>query len=188
VLLVLGLAASGCGGAGGDEESSLRGIVLPDRPEAPPLALHDQDGRPVTLAGERGRWVLVTFLYTYCPDVCPVIAGNLDAALRSGPGRRAGLKVLSVSVDPARDTPAAVRRYVRRHHLAPAFVWLLGTRSELKRAWRAYDVAVLPGAKGTLTHSTPTLLVDPEGRERVLYDTTVQTADVVHDLGRLAEG
>ncbi len=180
--------AAGCGGSGADAQASYRGTVLPERPAAPSLALRDQHGRTVTLAGQRGRWVLVTFLYTYCPDVCPVIAGNLNAALRSAPARRAGLRVFSVSVDPARDTPAAVRRYARQHRLAPSFLWLLGTRAELRKVWDAYRIAVLPGAKGTITHSAPSLLIDPEGRERLVYDSTVQTADVVHDLDRLAEG
>jgi protein SCO1 len=142
----------------------------------------------VTLADQRGHWVMITFLYTYCPDVCPVIAGNLNAALRSAPARRGGLKVLSVSVDPARDTPAAVRRYVREHRLAPAFLWLLGTRAELERVWRAYRVAVLPDPGGTITHSSFELLIDPEGHERLVYDSGVKTADVVHDLAQLVDG
>lgn len=116
-----------------------------------------------------------------------MIAGNLNAALASAAARRAGLRVLSISVDPARDTPAAARRYARQHRLAPAFLWLLGSRAQLERVWRAYRVAVLPGPKRTITHSTRELLIDPQGRERLVYDSTVQTADVVHDLDRLVE-
>jgi protein SCO1/2 len=130
--------------------------------------------------------VILTFLYTYCPDVCPVIAGNLNAALRSAPARRAGLRVLVVSVDPKRDTPTAVRRYARRHRLLPAFHWLLGSRAQLQRVWRSYKVAVLPGPKGTITHSTFQLLIDPQGRERLVYNSTARTADFVHDLRLLA--
>jgi cytochrome oxidase Cu insertion factor (SCO1/SenC/PrrC family) len=92
-----------------------------------------------------------------------------------------------VSVDPARDTPAAVRRYARDHRLLPSFHWGLGTSAELKQVWRSYRVAVLPGKKGTVTHSTFELLVDPQGRERLLYDSTVQGADVVHDLNLIAK-
>jgi protein SCO1 len=189
------LLATGCGGGSGTsatsttgETTAYRGIPVPDNPEAPPVSLRDPQGNTVTLAEQRGRWVLLTFLYTWCPDVCPVIAGNLNAALKSPPGKRAELKVLSVSVDPKRDTPAAAKRYARDHRLSPGFVWLLGTKPELSRVWRAYDIAVLPGPKGTVTHATPTLLVDPEGRIRLVYDTTVQTADVVHDLRQLEGG
>jgi protein SCO1/2 len=137
------------------------------------------------VAGQRGHWAIVTFLYTTCPDVCPVIAGNLNTALGSAAARKAGLKVLSVSVDPARDTPAAARRYARDHRLAASFLWGLGTKAELQKAWRAYRVAVLPGKKGTITHSTFELLVDPQGRERLVYDSLVKPADVVHDLDLL---
>jgi protein SCO1 len=188
LVVVLVAAAAGCGGKSTDEQAAYRGTVLADQPAAPAFTLRDQNGRAVSLAAQRGRWVIVTFLYTSCPDVCPVIAGNLNAALKSAPGRDADLRVLSVSVDPARDKPAAVRRYVRQHRLAPAFRWLLGTPAQLQPVWHAYRVAVLPGPKGTITHSTFELLIDPQGRERLVYDSSVQTADVVHDLGRIAEG
>ncbi len=185
--VALTAALAGCGGSGSDDQSSYRGGLVAERTAAPNFALRDQHGRGVTLAGQRGHWVIVTFLYTYCPDVCPVIAGNLNAALHSQPARRAGLRVLSVSVDPVRDTPAAARRYVREHRLVPSFLWLLGTRAQLQQVWRDYRIAVLPGPKGTITHSAVQLLIDPEGRERLVYDSTVQTADVVHDLNRLVE-
>ena len=185
-LAALVVVAAGCGGSG-DEHAAFRGSELEERPAAPDLSLRDQHGREVTLSDQRGRWVIVTFLYTYCPDVCPVIAGNLNAALRSVPGRQAGLRVLAVSVDPRRDTLPAVRRYARRHRFLPGFHWLIGSRAELRRVWRSYKVAVLPGPKGTITHSTFQLLVDPQGRERLVYDSTAQTADVVHDLRLLAD-
>jgi protein SCO1/2 len=176
---------AGCGGSGSNDQASFRGTLLPDRPAAPNFALRDEHGHLVTLTGQRGRWVVVTFLYTTCPDVCPVIAGNLNAALRSAAARQAGLRVLSVSVDPVRDTPAAARRYARQHGLAPSFLWLLGNRPRLQRVWRAYRIAVLPGSKGSITHSTVELLIDPQGRERLVYGSTVKTADVVHDLGAI---
>ena len=188
LLLVLVLAAAGCGGggsSGGDDPGRFRGLVLEDRPVAANFRLRDQDGRLVSLADQRGRWVLMTFLYTWCPDVCPVIAGNLNQALRSAPAKQAGLRVLSVSVDPARDTPAAARKYARDHRLLPTFRWLLGTRAELARVWDAYDVAVLPGPKRTVSHSAIQLLIDPEGHERLVYDSRVQAADVVADLRTL---
>ena len=62
--------------------------------------------------------------------------------------------MLSVSVDPARDTPPAARKYVRDHRLLPTFRWLLGTRAELAPVWQAYNIAVLPGEQKTVSHST----------------------------------
>jgi protein SCO1/2 len=162
-------------------------LTVVDEPAAPDFTLRDQNGRAVSMSDQRGRWSMITFLYTQCPDVCPAIAGNLNAAIPTPAGRQAGLHVLVVSVDPERDTLSTVRRYARQHRFVPGFHWLIGTRVELRRVWRAYHVAVLPGPKGTISHSTFQLLVDPEGRMRLAYDATVQTADVVHDL-RLLEG
>jgi protein SCO1/2 len=191
--LALAVVAAGCGGGGGGDgsaatteaETPYRGIVVTNSPRAPAFRLHDEHGRVVTMADQRGRWVLMTFLYTYCPDVCPVIAGQLNQVLKTAPARRADLRVLSVSVDPKRDTPAAVRKYARDHRLLPTFRWLLGTRAELKRVWDAYNIAVLPGPKNTVSHYAVQLLIDPQGRERLAYDSQVKTADVVADLRTL---
>jgi protein SCO1/2 len=187
---VLVLAATGCGGGGGrstEDAAAYKGLLLPDRPKAPNFRLHDQNGKPVSLAAERGKWVMMTFLYTWCPDVCPVIAGNLNTALRSPTAKRAGLRVLSVSVDPKRDTPAAVRKYVRDHQLLPTFRWALGSEQELAEVWRAYNIVVMPDVKDTVSHSTVQLLIDPTGHERLVYDAHVQAADVVADLKTLQD-
>jgi protein SCO1/2 len=126
--------------------------------------------------------VIVTFLYTHCPDVCPVIAGNLNLVLRSAVARRTGLRVLAVSVDPRRDTPAAVRRYVRERGLLPAFHYLIGSRAQLQRVWKAFHIAQLAGPAGTVTHTAIELVIDPNGRERVTYGSDVKSAWVIHDL------
>ena len=133
--------------------------------------------------------MLVTFLYTHCPDVCPVIAGNLNTALKSPVARRAGLRVLAVSVDPKGDTAAAVRRYVRERRLLPTFHYLIGTpRSARALSGRAFRIAVLAGPQATVTHSTVQFLIDPQGRERLTYGSDVTAAEVIHDLKRLKRG
>jgi protein SCO1/2 len=156
------------------------GEVSPPR-AAPPIHLHNASGRPVTLAAERGRYVLVTFLYTHCPDVCPLIAQNLNLALRTlGPA--SGVRVLAVSVDPKGDTPAAVRAYAKRLHLLPQFSYLIGTRAELRRAWAAWHVLSVRRSAQLVDHVAYTALVDPSGKERVLYGGQVHAKDVLHDL------
>jgi protein SCO1/2 len=186
-LAVLALVLlAGCGGGGG-ESADYRGTPVAEEIEAPAFALRDQGGRRVSLADYRGRWVIVGFLYTSCPDVCPVITLNLNNAIATPEGRRARLAVLTVSVDPARDTAAAVRRFARAHRLRADYRYLIGREAELAPVWRAYHVAILPGPKGSITHSTFQLLIDPEGRERLAYDSTVRAADVAHDLALLTE-
>jgi protein SCO1 len=176
------LTLAGCGGSA---KPRLRGTELTSGSAAPNFALLDQGGRTVTMAAQRGRWVVVTFLYTQCPDVCPLIAAQLNRALEARTARHAGLRVLAVSVDPVGDTPKAVRRYVLVHRLAARFRWLMGSRNQLAPVWKAYHVAALPGPRGTVTHSTVSFLVDPSGRERLLYDKTVKARDVLEDLRAL---
>ena len=82
-------------------------------PAVPPtFALRDQNGRLVQLDNQRGNVVLITFLYTHCPDVCPLTAEHLNQALRSLGTERTNVRVLAVSVDPRGDTPGAVRKFV----------------------------------------------------------------------------
>ena len=183
IALVLAACCAGCGGS---SKPVLNGAEFTPPPAAPNFALHDQDGRTVTVAGQRGHWAVVTFLYTNCPDVCPLIAANLNGALQSDEGHTAGLRVLAVSVDPARDTQAAVHRYAITHRLAPGFHFLIGSAAELERVWAKYHVAARPGPRGSVTHSTFEILIDPRGQERLLYDATITTDELVGDLSKLA--
>ena len=179
------MVCAGCGGTKGTPPPAFRGTPLsPPRP-APDFALHDQAGQAVGLPAGPGHYVIVTFLYTQCPDVCPAIAGTLNRVLQTAAARRAGLRVLAVSVDPQGDTPAAVRQFVRDHQLVPAFRYLTGTRAELAAVWKKFQVAAMAGPAGTVAHSTLQILVDPQGQERLIYDSTVTAGAVVQDLDAL---
>jgi protein SCO1 len=157
------------------------GEVSPPR-TAPSIQLHDAAGWTVTLAAQRGRYVLVTFLYTHCPDVCPLIAQNLNAAVLSFGGAANDIRVLAVSVDPKGDTPAAVRSYTKRMHLVPQFRYLIGTRLQLRRAWADWHVLSVRQSAQIVDHIAYTALVDRTGKERVLYGADVRAKEVVHDL------
>jgi len=139
----------------------------------------------VTLAGQRGRYVLVTFLYVHCPDVCPLIAQNLNAALRQLGSARRRVRVLAVSVDPRGDTRAAVRRYIAARGLLPQFRYLIGTKAELTKAWAAWHVIAVRQTPEVVDHVAYTALVDPTGKQRVLYDSKVTAAQVLHDVRKL---
>jgi protein SCO1 len=148
----------------------------------PGFTLHDQNGRSLSLAGQRGKLVLLTFLYTHCKDVCPLTAQNLSAAVRLLGPRRDDVRVLAVSVDPRGDTPAAVRRFVRLHRLVPQFHYLIGSQAQLAPIWKAYSVTSVRRAKGDIDHALYTVLADGSGKARVLYDATATPTDVAHDL------
>jgi protein SCO1/2 len=157
------------------------GELKPPR-TSPPIELHDAAGRPVTLAGQRGRFVLVTFLYTNCPDVCPLIAQNLNGALRQLGSARKDVRVLAVSVDPEGDTAAAVRRYAVERGLLPQFRYLIGSRPELRKTWAAWHVLAVERDPELVDHAAYTALVDRSGKQRVLYDSQVKARQVLHDL------
>jgi protein SCO1/2 len=185
------LTACGSGGGGGaaatdtgpESASPFLGAELPPQP-APDFSLEDADGNPVSLSAERGNIVLVTFIYTKCPDVCPLIAENLNRALEQlGPHRRS-VRVLAVSVDPKGDTPARVRSYAAIHRLRPEFVYALGSKKELEPVWSAYDVLAFAAdpESGVVDHTAQTLLVDQEGMLRIAYAVDVTADEVVHDV------
>ena len=186
-LLVLGVLAVVAAGCGGSKKPAVayRGTDMNPPQAAPNFTLTDQSGRKVSLADERGHYAVVTFLYTHCPDVCPVIAGNLNRVLQMPIAHRTGLRVLAVSVDPKRDTPTAVKHFVAVHRLVPAFRYLMGTHAQLAPVWRSYHIAAAPLQNGTIAHSTFEILVDPQGRERLIYDAAATPADFAHDLAIL---
>ena len=190
LLLAAVLLLAGCGGSPSEQAATptqpaskfAGGELMPPR-KAPPLALRDVDGSAPTLAGQRGKLVLVTFLYTNCPDVCPLIAQNLNAALRAlSPAQRRDVRVLAVSVDPKGDTAAAVRAYEQKLELLPEFHYLIGTRPQLKRVWTAWNVLAVQSSPDVVDHVAYTALIDRDGKQRVLYPTQLRARQVIHDL------
>jgi len=152
-------------------------------PAAPPdFRLRDQHGRSIHLAAERGKVVLITFLYTNCPDLCPLTATNINTALGTLGKARKRVVALAVSVDPRGDTHAAVAAFVRRHRLLPQFHYLTGTRSALSGVWRAYRVTAVRRPGDDVDHTLYTLLVDRTGKGRVLFDSQASARDLAHDI------
>ncbi len=186
------LAAAGCGGGGGAGAAASASLPktrfagsTAEGFEARDFTLRDQSGRQVSLSGERGRWVVVTFLYTRCPDVCPLIANQLNEVLRELGLARDRLHVLAVSVDPKGDTAKMVRWFIQRHHLLPQFRYLTGSPAELQPIWKGYFVAAQVGSPDVSLHSAYELLVDPEGKPRLRYSAALQARDLLHDLNVL---
>jgi len=195
--LLAALAASACGGGGGHEHGAAASVTVtggsgrfaggeldPPQP-TPDFSLTDQAGQKVSMANQRGKLVLLTFLYTNCPDVCPLITQNLNQALQMLGTERDDVRVLAVSVDPEGDTPKSVDEYAKAHHLLPEFHYLIGSRDELTKVWKAYDVAAVASDPELVDHTAYTMLVDQSGEGRVIYDSQVKAKDVVHDVRAL---
>ncbi|HEU5468080.1 MAG TPA: SCO family protein [Steroidobacteraceae bacterium] len=140
------------------------GTALPEARELPEFAFVDQSGRPFDAGRFENRWSLVFTGFTHCPDVCPMTLA-LMADLKRRVARE-DLQFVFVSVDPERDTPAAVARYLA--HFDPALVGATGAREEMERFTAGLGLAQVrnPGANGeyTVDHSTALVLIDPEAR------------------------
>ena len=150
---------------------------------APNFALRDQDSQTIELSHLRGKAVLLTFLYTHCPDACPLTAVRLNGALAALGPERTRVRVLAVSVDPHGDTQQAVAAFISSHHLLQQFRYLTGPRTKLATIWRLYGIASHPaGGDKALDHTLYTLLIDPKGRGRVVYDSTATSSIIGHDL------
>jgi protein SCO1/2 len=164
-----------------------RGNKLPDAvagSPAPHFRLRDARGGVVDTRALRGRPYVVTFLYTNCPDVCPVIGQELRVALEKLGTQASRAAAVAVSVDPRGDTAPAVRTWLGRQRLPRNFHYAIGSERELKPVWKAYYAAPqIPGDPES-THSASIWLVDGRGRIRTKFSAgfPVPPADIAHDL------
>ena len=90
--------------------------------------------------------------------------------------------MLAVSVDPAGDTPRTVKRYISQRSLVPQFRYLIGSRAQLTPIWAAWHVLAVRHRPDVVDHVAYTVLVDPTGKERVVYDARVKASQVLHDV------
>jgi protein SCO1 len=164
------------------------GVLSPPR-AAPPLQLNSYLGQPVDIRAYRGRAVLVTFLYTHCPDVCPLIASNLRVALdEMGPAAASKAEVIAVSVDPRGDTSKAVAAFLARHEMTGRMQYLIGSASQLARVWSAWGVGSEQDAQqpGLVNHSGLVYGITASGKQATIYAANFRPADVAHDVALLA--
>ena len=147
--------------------------------------LTDDAGKPATADDYRGKVVLLYFGYTHCPDVCPLTLAHLHAVLqRVGPSAD-GARILFVSVDPARDTPAIMHAYVNAFDQRA--VGLTGTPRAIEALSKRYRSAFTREPdKGDgqyeVSHSSAIYLFDRQGRARLLATPATSQDDLVHDL------
>jgi len=144
---------------------------LPTIGAAPDFALTSQDGAEVTLESLRGKVVAVTFIYTWCPDVCPMLTDKL-ARVQDELGANFGVNVafVSITVDPERDTPEVLSDYAAAFDANLAgWSFLTGDLAAVREVARRYGVAVAAGPDGQVDHTLLTTLVDRQGAMRVQY-------------------
>lgn len=184
------MAGALCACTAGQSES-FKGTALHGA-RAPDITLTDDTGSRWTLASQRGTAIALFFGYTHCLDTCPLTLAKLADAVRRQ-NAPAKFTIAFVTVDPRRDTPAVLHRYVRRFSGAH-IVGLTGSGEQIAVVERSYGVWAqsIPGAHGRAggydeAHSSVTYLIDPNGRERVLHNDGDSAADFAADLGLLAQ-
>jgi cytochrome oxidase Cu insertion factor (SCO1/SenC/PrrC family) len=136
-----------------------------------PFSLTDMHGRAVTDSTYRGRWMLVYFGYAFCPDVCPTELQSISTALDELGPDAAKIVPLFITIDPARDTPAALAQYVRLFD--DRLIGLTGTPEQVAAAAHAYRVyyakVPMPDTQAYLMdHSSFVYLMGPDGKFRAL--------------------
>ena len=164
------------------------GVLTPVR-AAPPLALRNYLGEPVSIASYRGKAVFVTFLYTNCPDVCPLIASQLRVAQNvMGPKVASKAQMIAVSVDPKGDTRSAVASFLAHHEMTGRMQYLVGSAQELAAVWSAWGVGSERDAQKPqfVNHSGLIYGITGTGKRITIYAASFKPSEIAHDVPVLA--
>jgi protein SCO1/2 len=196
--LVVAMALSACGSSGGGGSSGSSDPAKPDyaggiaspQVAAPPLKLDDSLGQSVNIDDDRGKAVLVTFIYTHCPDICPLIVGHLHSALAKLGPDAGKFQIIAVSVDPKGDTPKTVEKFLADHQMTGKMKYLIGSRPQLEKVWKAWHIK----AASTPTKSNPDAVehsaliygIDGSGKITTIYPANFSPQMIVHDVPLLA--
>jgi protein SCO1/2 len=137
------------------------------------------------LSDQRGKFVLLFFGYTSCPDVCPTTMAELKLVVDGLGDAANSAQVVFISVDPEHDTPEKIQKYVE--HFNPNFIGLTGSLDELQKIWDGYGiyraVTQTDSAMGyTVDHTARVTLVDADGNLRLSYGFQTPVEDIVHDI------
>jgi protein SCO1 len=164
-----------------------QGPTLASPVPEPRLVLHNYLGNRVDISNYRGRAVLVTFIYTHCPDVCPLIVANLHNALDKLGQTARKVAVIGVSTDPKGDTRPAIRTFLAERGMLGRMQYLVGSRSTLARVWRAWGIdASNPTAADEVAHTAVVFGITASGRVVIAYPSNFTPAQIAHDVPLLA--
>lgn len=185
VTLILALLLAGCSPSA-DETPPLAGAAI-----GGPFTLTDQNGKTVSDTDFNGRYRLVYFGFTYCPDVCPVdlqlIGQGMRMLEKSDPAVAAKIQPIFITVDPERDTPPVVKQFVSAFH--PRLIGLTGTPEQIAEVAKRFGIYYIKeqpeGAKEYLVnHSRTALLFGPKGEPIAIIPHDQGVEAMVEELKR----
>jgi protein SCO1 len=149
-----------------------------------PYRLINQDGKPVSDRDFRGRYQLIYFGYTFCPDVCPTTLALIAAALEKMGPDAMRIAPIFITVDPDRDTPSVLKKYLAAFD--PRFIGLTGGQDELSKVEKEYKVYAqkepLKGGTYAVDHSSVIYLMGPEGKLVTFYNEVLTPEQLAKDL------
>jgi cytochrome oxidase Cu insertion factor (SCO1/SenC/PrrC family) len=146
---------------------------------APSFTLADQFGRPVSLSSLRGHEVVLAFIDSRCTTVCPLTAAILrDALHRIGPAGSRRAALVAVNANPTAARVADVYRFSVEHGMLHQWVFLTGSPAKLEAVYKEYEVSVTVERGGGVVHDAAIIIIGPDGRERLYYETLDSNARV----------
>jgi protein SCO1/2 len=151
----------------------------------PDFKLTDQDGKSFHFASARGKVVLITFVFTTCPDVCPLFTANFAAIQRSLDAKKVNdYLLLTITTDPERDSAEVLKDYAGRFKAdLKRWSFVTGTRAALSKVWKTFGINVSKTDSGQVQHTSFTTLVDRQGKRRVdYYGDKWQEKEILKDL------
>jgi protein SCO1 len=162
------------------------GMLLDPAEPAPEVALLNQDGQPFRLSEQRGVVTLLFFGFTNCPDICPTTLVDIAAARKQLGSDSEKVRVVFITVDPARDTPERMARYLTSFD--PTFIGLTGSEAELQAIYQAYGVTAIKrdladsAISYTVDHNASIYVIDQAGRWRGLISHGAAVEDIRENL------
>ncbi len=149
-----------------------------------PFRLIDQDGKPRASSDFAGRYQLIYFGYTNCPDVCPTTLGVISEALDKLGVDANRIVPIFITIDPERDTPAILKQYMPA--FGPRFIGLTGSMKDIAAVEKAYRVyaskSAAGGGKYGMDHSSVIYLMGPDGKLVSFYDELIAPDELAKDL------
>lgn len=165
-------------------------ILLPQSRSLPSLSMSDQNGAPVAVDELKGKWTLVFFGYTYCPDICPTTLAQLRDIRTKLPQEAVdNMRVVLVSVDPDRDTPQQLKQYLG--YFDPRYIGLTAPVADIQKLASALSIPFIPADTSkpgyTVDHSGNLALIGPDGRQRGFIRSPLNAQKLMAQLPVLLE-
>ena len=149
-----------------------------------PFTLTGPDGHPVSSTSFRGKWLVVYFGYTHCPDACPTALNSIGVALDMLKSRAATVQPFFITVDPQRDGPQSVGTFA--HQFSPRILGLTGTQAQITAVEHEYRVYAArhpePGGSYSMDHSNIIYVMDPQGHFAGFVDGSANPEDIAAQL------